>query len=298
MPVVECRIEVRAGAAGAVERAMAARDDSSWAVLEDRGSGRVWVAGYFNSRAGAAGAWRRLAETIEPAWLIGAPGVRRLAETDWRESYKSHFKAWRIGRLHWVPVWERKTFAVPRRDKVVWLDPGMAFGTGNHETTRLCCRRLVAFAAAVREGRVQRRGAGRVIDAGCGSGILAISAARLGLGPVVGFDHDPDAVRVSRENAARNGMSARIRFYVADLGSGLSGCRADLVLANLQADVLRHHARELVGVIAPGGWLALGGILAPELPQVRTVFASAARGWATDSRTMGEWADLLLTRPD
>lgn len=202
MPVVECRIEVRAGAAGAVEQAMAAREDSCWAVLEDRESDRVWVAGYFNSRGGAAGAWRRLAGKMEPSWLIGAPGVRRLADTDWRESDKSHFKAWRIGRLHWVPVWERKTLVVPRGDKVVWLDPGLAFGTGNHPTIRLCCRRLVALAAAVREGRAKRRGAVRVIDAGCGSGILAISAARLGLGPVVGFDHDPDAGRVSWENAA------------------------------------------------------------------------------------------------
>lgn len=134
----------------------------------------------------------------------------------------------------------------------------------------------------------------RVIDAGCGSGILAISAARLGLGPVVGFDNDPDAVRVSRKNAACNGVSAQIEFLISDLRSGLSGRRADLILANIQADVLMRHARELVGAIAPGGWLVLSGILATELAQVRTALASAARGWVTDSRAMGEWADLCL----
>lgn len=153
MPVTECRIEVPPAAAGAVERAIAAREDSCWAMLEGRGSGRAWVAGCFSSRAGAAGAWRRLAETMEPARLIGEPRWRKLADTDWRESYKLHFKAWRIGRLHWVPLWERKTYPVPRGHKVVWLDPGMAFGTGNHGTTRLCCRRLVAFAATASEGR-------------------------------------------------------------------------------------------------------------------------------------------------
>jgi ribosomal protein L11 methyltransferase len=134
----------------------------------------------------------------------------------------------------------------------------------------------------------------RVIDAGCGSGILAISAARLGLGPVVGFDNDPGAVRVSRENAARNGVSVQIEFFVGDLRSGLSGRRADLILANIQADVLMRYARELVGAIASGGWLVLNGILATELSQVRTALASAARGRVTDSRTMGEWADLSL----
>ncbi len=298
MPVVECRIEVRAGAAGAVEQVMAEREDSCWTVLEDSASGRVWVAGYFSSRAGAAGARRRLAEMMAPAWLIGAPVVRKLADTDWRESYKSHFKAWRIGRLHWVPVWKRKTFAVPRGDRVIWLDPGMAFGTGNHETTRLCCRRLVAFAATVGGERPARRGSVRVIDAGCGSGILAIAAARLGLGPVVCFDHDPDAVRLSRENAARTGVSARIRFFVGGLQLGLSGRRADLVLANIQADVLMRHARVLAGAVASGGWLVLSGILVPELSPVRTAFAAAARGWVTDSRTIGEWADLRLARPD
>ena len=183
MPVVVCRIEVLPSAAGAVERMMAAREDSCWAVLEDRTTGRGWLAGYFNSRADAAAAWRRLATTLETAWLVGEPTVRKLAATDWRESYKSHFKAWRIGRLHWVPVWERKTFAVPPGHRAVWLDPGMAFGTGNHETTRLCCRRLVAFAATAGAGNGPARGSARVIDAGCGSGILAISAAKLGFGP-------------------------------------------------------------------------------------------------------------------
>jgi ribosomal protein L11 methyltransferase len=250
--------------------------------------GRAWVAGYFTSRAGAAGAWRRLAGTIKPIWLIGKPRWRRLADSDWRESYRLHFKAWRIGRLHGVPVWERKTYPLPRGHRAVWLDPGLAFGTGNHETTRLCCRRLVAFAARVREERREKRGSARVIDAGCGSGILAISAARLGLGPVVGFDHDPDAVRVSRENAGRNGVSALTEFFVGDLRSGLSGRRADLILANIQAGVLMRHARDLVRAVAPGGWLVLSGILATELSPVRAAFAFAALDWATDSRKMGE----------
>ena len=74
-----------------------------------------------------------------------APDVRVLADGDWRDSYKVHFKAWQFGRLHWVPVWERENFTLPPGDEVLWLDPGMAFGTGNHETTRLCVERLAAL---------------------------------------------------------------------------------------------------------------------------------------------------------
>src|SRR5690606_13383313 len=97
----------------------------------------------------------------------------------------------------WVPVWERASYQVTNDDVVVWLDPGLAFGTGNHETTRLCCERLVSWSGA-------RAREARVVDAGCGSGILALSAARLGFDDVRGFDHDAEAVRVSEENAALN----------------------------------------------------------------------------------------------
>src|SRR4030095_8213160 len=104
---------------------------------------------------------------------VGEPSHRTLGDVDWRDSYKEHFHAWRFGRLHWVPVWERDKHIVPPGDAVLWLDPGLAFGTGNHQTTRLCVERLVTLAE-------ERGTGGVVIDAGCGSGILALSAALLG----------------------------------------------------------------------------------------------------------------------
>jgi ribosomal protein L11 methyltransferase len=142
-------------------------------------------------------------------------------------------------------------------------------------------------------GRARRR----VIDAGCGSGILALSAAKLGFGEVAGFDHDPEAVRVSEENARLNDLTGRVQFFVADLADGLEGRTADVVLANILADVLIRFARELVAAVAPGGTLVLSGILAVESAQVRTTFAAVAPGWAVDSRTLGEWSDVVLTRP-
>jgi ribosomal protein L11 methyltransferase len=173
---------------------------------------------------------------------------------------------------------------------VLWLDPGLAFGTGNHETTRLCVERLVALA----EERGTER---RVVDAGCGSGILALSAALLGFRDIVGFDNDPEAVRVSEENAALNGLAGRVNFFLGDLASGLAQREADIVLANIQADVLRKFAAELVRAIAPGGTLILSGILANENAQVREVFEQLTPKWTINARVMGEWSDVVLTRP-
>lgn len=179
---------------------------------------------------------------------------------------------------------------MPGSDRVIWLDPGMAFGTGNYETTRLCCERLVAFAEA--------RGTGaRVIDAGCESGILALSAARLGFADVRGFDNDPEAVAVSVENAALNGLAGKVVFTVDDLDLGLEGRQAELVIANIQADVLIRFAARLACAVAPGGTLVLSGILAIEIESVKDAFASAVPDWTQESRTPGEWSDLCLGSP-
>jgi ribosomal protein L11 methyltransferase len=172
----------------------------------------------------------------------------------------------------------------------------MAFGTGNHETTRLCVERLAELDAqrtAGGKGRVPWR----VIDAGCGSGILALSAAKLGCPEVVGFDNDPEAVEVSLANARLNDLSGQVQFYVGDLVTGLDGHLADVVLANILADVLIRFSRELLAAVAPDGTLVLSGILASECARVREVFAAVAPGWTAESRTLGEWSDVVLTRP-
>ncbi len=290
MSTIECKAEVAVSAADAIGELLAELAEPRWMVLEDKLAGRAWIAGYFASRAEADAAWRRMAGALDPAWRAGRMARRELADADWRDSYKAHFKAWQFGRLHWVPVWEKESCKLRAGDEAVWLDPGMAFGTGNHETTRLAVERLVEFA--------ERRGTGRrVIDAGCGSGILAISAAKLGFKQVRGFDHDPEAVRVSAENAALNGLAGQAKFFTGDLATGFGGRRADFVMANILADVLAQFARELTAAVAPGGELVLSGILAGEVGRVRAAFAGAARDWPADSRTLGEWADLRLCRP-
>ena len=266
----------------------------NWSILEDAVARRAWIVGIFPAEGEARARWGELAPLL-PAAPIAGPSVEPLADADWQDSYKVHFKPWQFGRLHWVPVWERGAFELPAGHAVLWLDPGLAFGTGNHETTRLCIERLVEKEAAV-AGTPQKAGL-RVVDAGCGSGILALSEALLGFENVVGFDLDPEAVRVSRENASANGLAGRVAFLSADLHSGLAGPPAGIVLANIQADILARNAGGLAAAVAPGGTLILSGILAMELDSVRTAFAAATPGWTSDSRTMGEWSDLVLTRP-
>ncbi|MBX7120625.1 MAG: 50S ribosomal protein L11 methyltransferase [Opitutaceae bacterium] len=290
MPLFELKLEVRSDAVGEVEEAIAVWEDGRLMLLEDKPSARAWVAGYFENRTQLDEGLSRVDDVVARDWKIGEAEVRELADQDWRDSYKAHFRAWEFGHLHWIPIWERESFVLPPGHAVIWLDPGLAFGTGNHETTRLCCERLVAFAQ-------ERDRSAVVIDAGCGSGILALSAAKLGFNHVSGFDNDPEAVRVSEENAELNGLSGRVAFTTADLISGLAGRRADLVLANIQADVLMTFASGLVSAVAPGGQLVLSGILASENDRVKAAFASVAPGWSMDTRVMGEWSDLVLDRP-
>lgn len=297
MALYEIKVEIAPAAVETADHLLLEAGLENWNVLENAIARRAWVTGICADEAAADAQWLELAPRLATAGvhLLGPPEGRVLADADWRDSYKEHFHAWRFGRLHWVPVWERGKFSLPPGDAVLWLDPGLAFGTGNHETTRLCVERLVALAGNERWGRPCA--ALRVIDAGCGSGILALSAALLGFGVIEGFDNDAEAVRVSEENAAANELAGRVQFRADDLVGGLAGRQADIVIANIQADVLMRFARELTGAVAPGGVLVLSGILAGENDQVRAAFSSMAPGWPCEARVMGEWSDVQLCRP-
>jgi ribosomal protein L11 methyltransferase len=319
----EIKAEIPATDVGVADELFLERGWGNWNVIEDVVLRRAWVTGVFEQDGTGELEWKEVSAALAAAGVIANDVTRRtLADTDWRDSYKTHFHAWQFGRLHWVPVWEKETFSLPTGDAVLWLDPGLAFGTGNHETTRLCVERLVAIATEFgvqgSEFGVEKAGdiqpapnpkfqtpnskparERRVVDAGCGSGILALSAALLGFRDVMGFDNDAEAVRISEENAALNGLAGRVRFQVADLVSGLSGesSRVDILLANIQADVLMRFSAELTAAVAPGGTLILSGILAGENAQVREAFEQRTPGWTVNARVMGEWSDVVLTRP-
>jgi len=288
MQLVEIKLEIPSDQVEVVDDILLEAEATGWNLQEDVLAGRAWVAGIFEGAEKAEEEWSQLVLLL-PEGLAASPEKRDIEDSDWRDSYKAHFKAWQFGRLHWVPVWERESFTLPDGHEVLWLDPGLAFGTGNHETTRLCVERLVAWAKS-------RGTTGRVIDAGCGSGILALSAAKLGFDQVYGFDNDDEAIRVSEENAADNGLSGRVEFTTGDLITGFAGRQAELVMANILANVLTKYTAELIAAVAPEGQLVLSGILAAESEHVRDVFAQAVPTWRNEICTMGEWSDVVFNK--
>lgn len=296
MALFEIKTEIPFASAETADSTLLEHGLENWSVLEDVLVKRAWLVGVFTDGDEAAASWAALEPLLAEAGVAAQERAvtRSMGDADWRDSYKAHFKAWQFGRLHWVPVWERETFVLPSGDAVLWLDPGLAFGTGNHETTRLCVERLVHLAA---NGK-RRPGGLRVVDAGCGSGILALSAALLGFRVVSGFDNDPEAVKVSEENAALNGLAGQVKFFVGDLVTGFNEGLADVVLANILANVLIQYAGELTAAVAPGGTLILSGILAVEVEHVKAAFTAVVPTWRMESRIMGEWSDVMLVRPD
>lgn len=296
MGLIELKIALAPDCAGLCEEVLWEFQDIRWSVQDDALSGSSALIGYFGDKSEAFASWEALLACLSPVGVDRDPEIRDIVDRDWKEAYKEHFHAWCFDRLHWVPVWEQGTYAVPAGDEVLWLDPGMAFGTGNHETTRLCVERLVEFRTA-RGAEESSLDGIRVVDVGCGSGILALSAAKLGFPQVEAFDNDPEAVRISEENVLLNGLQDKVTFFVADLLEGLQGRKADLLLANIQADILKAHANLLLDALAAGGTLVLSGILAPERDQVRAAFLAGNSGLKADSRVLGEWADLKLQDP-
>jgi ribosomal protein L11 methyltransferase len=203
---------------------------------------------------------------------IGDLRTRLVDEDDWAEAWKSHFHVLHLGRrLVIKPSWRRH-----RRqgdEVVIDLDPGMAFGTGLHPTTRLC---LIAL-----EERAGRGPLGRALDVGCGSGILSIAAVRLGATRVLAVDIDPIAIEATRANARHNRVGRRIRARDGTLPTDEGPF--DMVLANLIAGVLVEHAANLATELVPGGTLIASGIFIDREPEV--VAALERAGF----RTTGRW---------
>lgn len=295
--MIELRCEIPADWAQPLEDFFCELTRSPWMLYNENPRTPHFLMGYFDTEPEARDAWAELRKAFKK--LPESPAYGTLEDRDWKEAYKAHLHPWNHGRLHWVPEWRRAEYVVPAGDAVVYFDAGLAFGTGDHPTTRLCAIRLMDFLDTHPAKSVS------VIDAGCGSGILAISAAQLGCGKVGGFDRDPESVKVSAENRVANGLAeSAVAFAHAGLEEGLPMFGpADVVLANIISDVLCIYADNLLASVKPGGVLALSGILAKEQDNVRLVFeAKAAKSWGTgykcDGRVMGEWSDVALFRPE
>jgi ribosomal protein L11 methyltransferase len=199
--------------------------------------------------------------TDAAALLALVPRFERsaLEPSDWAESWKRFFHVERVSpRIVVRPVWEE--YSAAPGECVIAVDPGMSFGTGKHATTRACLRLLDALADELPGASF--------LDMGCGSGILAIGAAKLGFTDVRGFDIDPECVRIAGENAAVNGCT--IPFYEA--GVDRPHPQAAVAAANILAPVLIEFAGAIAASVAPGGRLVLSGILDAQYAAVRERF--------------------------
>lgn len=219
----------------------------------------VVVKAYFPEDRDVAEAFTRSIEAVEANFQVKCSVfIDDLSNEDWEENWKKYYHTFKIGdRVVIKPSWEQ--YCAQAGEVVVNIDPGMAFGTGIHASTRFCLRFLDQYV----------RGGERVVDAGCGSGILSIAAVKLGADRVFAMDIDELAVRIAQENVELNGLSDRIAVQAGDIVESVRGQHADMVLANITAEVVV----ELIPVVAPvldrGGYLFGSGIVDSRWPSVK-----------------------------
>lgn len=231
-------------------------------------------------------------ERVRAGWAMLMPQepcpeieVEILEDRDWTREWMDGFEPLRMGQRLWiVPSWHE----APEQDAVnLMLDPGLAFGTGTHPTTALCLEWLDSLAV---DGTLTNH---NVLDFGCGSGILAIAALKLGARQALGTDIDPQALQASRDNAERNAVSDQLTLCYPDR---LPEANYQIVVANILAGPLVELAPQIAANVAPGGLLALSGILAPQADDVLAAYREAGLVMDTPVERDG-WVRLNGQRP-
>ena len=227
--------------------------------------------------------YREFLETRLPALGIeGTIELEGMNEDDWAESWKQYYKPVPLGRVTIVPAWEDYTAA--EGEIIIRMDPGMAFGTGTHETTRLVIRLM----------QDELRGGERLLDVGTGSGSLSICASKLGAASCNAYDIDPVAVKVARENVEADGCT-NITVGVSDLlrGVDLSGGKYDFCVANIVADIIIRMLPDIKGYLKEGSPLILSGIINERAQMVRDCINSL--GFKLEKEIYeNDWVGMLV----
>lgn len=236
--------------------------------------GELPIVAYFPSRPGLVDDVRAHLASLMPTKVeeVAVP------EVDWAENFRKSFRGFTVGEFQIVPCWEPRPQNAAR---LLVVDPGRAFGTGTHETTRLCLQFLDTLSA--------NASLGRVLDVGTGTGILALAALRCGARQAIGTDNDPEAIASAHEHARLNGL--HLDLLLSDGVSALLPGTCDVILANLMAPLLIALRDGLAALRAPGGRLVLSGLLATDIPEISAAFGALGR---LDVRVDGEWAAVAV----
>lgn len=260
------------GAAG-----LEVRDSLNPTVLTVRApaKGEAILIAYFEDKSDAANAQEELAEKITGARFA----IEDVVERDWSVEWRNQIKSVTVGRLWVGPPWEKPT--APTDKVCLFIEPKMAFGTGDHPTTSLCLKAVDAFMAGHEDASV--------LDVGTGTGVLAFAAKKLGASRCVGVDNDVTSVELAKECAQENGIEG-VELSTKTL-SGIDG-KFDLVLANILANTLV----ELAPLIAPKvkQRLVLAGVLVPQAEEVTAAYVKQGLKPA-GTETIGEWIRIELT---
>ena len=287
MQVYRARMSVSPANLDALLEAMYIMDNptGSW---EDVETGEAWIEAFGISLKEVEATAREMAEIAESVdGIPHAADVEPLAKEDWTESWKRFFHVLHItNRITVRPIWEE--YSPAEGEIVIDIEPGMSFGTGIHQTTQSCIKLLQQLAE---EGSLERS----VIDMGCGSGILAIAARKLGFNHVSGYDYDPSAVKTAIENSATNGL--KIPFHEGDALAPVLPS-ADIFVANILAPILLQAASSICDAVSThkGHALVLSGILDNQYADVKAAYA--AQGFIERNSILdGEWRSGLFARP-
>jgi len=253
------------------------RDEGT--LAKNASAGKVTLVAAFSSKEDAEEAIRELDPDL-------APRYEEIVGDAWRDAWKEHYRPFAIAKTTTNavvirPPWE--AYEAKPGDHVLELEPGRAFGTGLHETTRLVAQHLAEHADEIK-GRT-------VLDVGCGSGVLGLVALCFGAERAVMTDIDPEAIAVTKENGERNNLSAKVDVSTRPIQA--IDTIAPVVVANIEARVLMPMAEELKKHVSPGGLLLLSGILVPQRDDVRAAYADME---LLASPSLGEWTLLALRK--
>ena len=245
-------------------------------------TGKAVVSGFFSVDFSAAEIERGLASLKEnsvfPVGSLEASSVK-IDSADWENEWRKYYNPINLGKVVVVPAWQK---APDGAAYPVYIEPGMAFGTGNHETTSMCIELMQDLELKDKT----------VLDMGCGSGILGIAAAVLGAGAVVLSDIDPQAAEASAYNAELNKVSDQCKIILGDLNT--DSCKADLVIANITADVLLRLRDQMNDLLKPDGAVIISGIINSRGGEIESAYRKLFR--IESKLCRGEWQAMLLRR--